>query len=335
MRLMYNPNDPHHTSGSSSQSGWNPWSTGSPSNRHLQEQQPDYVESWFGFCRERIDAQILIEAVISGKINPICDLPPGCSAPNVRSGSVIVFQEGATQTLRVRWRDSKQWSSSKVSNSFLLYREVIPTTQAIATGSTTNSPPRYNERHNPLYTATSVRPNTKLVPGGLAKRTISLIGSNGAKYRVINYFYPGHVDSDNSGGGSGSNGGRGSRSRSTGVLGIPSEMAEFRDIYEMLTASKTGEDGGSGSIQPVAAAASAAAQRNPPRRLNSNRQELHEGALLDNQAIHMANERHGSAGGCPCGGLYGRTPFDYSYRFNDERIWTGEYIVLAPIRDLA
>ncbi|ORY53636.1 hypothetical protein BCR33DRAFT_761012 [Rhizoclosmatium globosum] len=163
----------------------------------------EYMESYFGFCRDKIDAQLLCEAVIAGIIQPIADLPAGCSAPKVRSGSVIVFPENASQTMRVRWRDSKQWSSSKVSGSYLLYRQVVPTSQSLS-----NTVP---ERPNP-YQATSTRPNTKLVPNGLAKRTISLTGSNGAKFRVISYFVPDHVDS----------------------LPVPSEMTEFRELMDRI-----------------------------------------------------------------------------------------------------
>ncbi|KAJ3243179.1 hypothetical protein HDU77_010513, partial [Chytriomyces hyalinus] len=37
---------------------------------------------------------------------------------------------------------------------------------------------------------TVLRPQTRFVPNGLAKRTITLTGSNGLRYRVISYFYP-------------------------------------------------------------------------------------------------------------------------------------------------
>ncbi|KAJ3020223.1 UNVERIFIED_CONTAM: hypothetical protein HDU68_010277 [Siphonaria sp. JEL0065] len=270
----------------------------------------EYIESFFGFCREKLDAQILIEAVIAGQIKPVLDLPPGCTTPNVRSGSVIVFQEGATQTLRVRWRDSKQWSSSKVSNQFLLYREVVASNQPLPQST------RHTERKTSFYYATSVRPNTKLVPGGLAKRAISLVGSNGAKFRVISYFYP--VDVEGSDG----------RNEERGVLDIPSEMPEFREILSGLMGGDSRNDGA------FVVRALPPKQRNSPlarenktnasKNLSTQVQELELSVL----GVKVA-DTNGSRN-CKCGGLSGRTPFD-DYRWNDERVWRGESLRLAPI----
>ncbi|KAJ3061730.1 hypothetical protein HDU98_002371 [Podochytrium sp. JEL0797] len=40
----------------------------------------------------------------------------------------------------------------------------------------------------------SIRGDTRFIPNGLAKRAINVTGSNGLQYRVVNYFYPAHVE---------------------------------------------------------------------------------------------------------------------------------------------
>ncbi|TPX67976.1 hypothetical protein CcCBS67573_g07346 [Chytriomyces confervae] len=82
--------------------------------------------------------------------------------------------------------DGLNWSYSRISGSFLLYREVEPTPQ-----HSHNTPPQIPENNE--FILRSVRPNTQLIPGGLAKRTMTVEGSCGTKFRLINYFYPNHV----------------------------------------------------------------------------------------------------------------------------------------------
>ncbi|KAJ3027428.1 UNVERIFIED_CONTAM: Mitochondrial translocator assembly and maintenance protein 41 [Siphonaria sp. JEL0065] len=155
--------------------------SGKPSSRNSE-----YIETFFGFVKERYDAQLLVESTISGMLEAMHDLPVGVTTMRIRSGTCIVFAENSSQMQRMRWRDGAAWSSSKICGSFLLYREVESTTLPY-----TRIP---EPERSSLFVTSSLRPNTRLTPNGLAKRTLSLIGSDKNRYRVINYFYPSDVE---------------------------------------------------------------------------------------------------------------------------------------------
>ncbi|KAI8610019.1 hypothetical protein BC830DRAFT_784121 [Chytriomyces sp. MP71] len=138
---------------------------------------PTSIETWFGFIKDVRDAALLVESCIAGCHKPTGNLPVGMTSFPIRSGSTVVFPEGS-ESLRVRWRDGGNWSASKVHGSFLLYREV-----QLRNAMSPNIP----ERLSP-FSVTAVRRQHTLVPGGFAKRTISMTGSDRKRYRVINYF---------------------------------------------------------------------------------------------------------------------------------------------------
>ncbi|KAI8830324.1 Gti1/Pac2 family-domain-containing protein [Chytriomyces cf. hyalinus JEL632] len=144
------------------------------------------VETFYGYVKNRLDALLLIEACIAGSLYPLNVIPADLSQMNIRSGTVLVFAENNHHSMMVRWRDGERWSPSRIHGQFLLYREVASTR---------------NTQHSPLTTAetctrfstSGARPNTRLVPNGFAKRTITLTGSDTKRYRVISYFYPSDV----------------------------------------------------------------------------------------------------------------------------------------------
>ncbi|KAJ3286819.1 hypothetical protein HDU79_006186 [Rhizoclosmatium sp. JEL0117] len=157
---------------------------------------PSLIENIFHtrrFVKDVNDAALLIEACVAGELQTMQDLPYGMTALPIRSGSVIVFAENSSKSLRVRWRDGALWSCSRICGPFLLYREVVCTKDA-AGNPIPKAVSSVKEKKSP-FTVSSVRANSRLVPCGLAKRTISLNGSDGNKYRVISYFYPQDVSS--------------------------------------------------------------------------------------------------------------------------------------------
>ncbi|KAI8610828.1 hypothetical protein BC830DRAFT_1143949 [Chytriomyces sp. MP71] len=151
----------------------------SPNMQFNSPQRPSDLETFVGFIKDASDARLLVEAVVAGVCKPVLDLPIGMTSFPLRSGSIVVFPEGSQETLRVRWRDGATWSSSKVNGAFLLYRQVEP--------KSSNSPPVKVDKSS-LFAVTAVRAQHQLVLNGFAKRTISVVGSNGQRYRVINYF---------------------------------------------------------------------------------------------------------------------------------------------------
>ncbi|KAJ3391809.1 hypothetical protein HDU80_010980, partial [Chytriomyces hyalinus] len=151
------------------------------------------LETFHGFIKDTLDAQLLVESCIAHSHNPVLDLPVGMASFPLRSGTVIVFPEGSQETLRVRWRDGCNWSSSKVNGPFLLYRETeikSPASNPTLVKQQQQQQQQQTKREKPagLFTVTSLRANTQLVPNGFAKRTISILGSNNRKYRVVSYF---------------------------------------------------------------------------------------------------------------------------------------------------
>ncbi|KAJ3132165.1 hypothetical protein HK100_005597 [Physocladia obscura] len=107
------------------------------------------------------------------------------------------------------------WTTSKLNEGFLLYRETEPLPEEF-------SSPQFPIETVPLFTAGSLKANTQLIPDGMAKRTISLTGSDGNRYRVISYFYPTDVEShyDN-------NRNEGQLQKRKSFLKTPTEIPEF------------------------------------------------------------------------------------------------------------
>ncbi|ORY48500.1 hypothetical protein BCR33DRAFT_714268 [Rhizoclosmatium globosum] len=179
-------------------------------------------ESWFGFVKDKQDANLLVEAVIAGAIRPLKIVPADAK---LRSGSVIVFAESGGNTQLTRWRDGSSWSPSRIHGDFLLYREVESTKKAAAVSSP-SSVQTLNAKCR--FATTSFRPNTRLVAQGFAKRTITIVGSDGVKYRVISYFFPHDVAMHYGESAVGSSCGVDSRRLADGeVLQTPSECGFF------------------------------------------------------------------------------------------------------------
>ncbi|KAI9344592.1 Gti1/Pac2 family-domain-containing protein [Obelidium mucronatum] len=145
---------------------------------------PYFYETFRGFVKTKRDAQILIEACVAGHLSPLNSFPVDMSRMQIKSGTVIVFAEHSNSTQMMRWRDGGKWSPSRINQDFLLYREV----EAVKPGD--GPVVAVQNEIMPQFVNPITRPNTRLVPNGFAKRTITLTGSDGKEYRVISYFYP-------------------------------------------------------------------------------------------------------------------------------------------------
>ncbi|KAI8608038.1 Gti1/Pac2 family-domain-containing protein [Chytriomyces sp. MP71] len=144
------------------------------------KQSRRFTETFRGFVKDPLDAQLLIEACIEGILQPLNIVPMSLSDLSIRSGTVLVFAENSNLGQMVRWRDGCRWSASRLQGPFLLYREVEA-----------NSGPQPTAMERDIrFCNTVVRGKTRFVPNGLAKRTLTLSGSDGNRYRVISYFYP-------------------------------------------------------------------------------------------------------------------------------------------------
>ncbi|KAI8612655.1 Gti1/Pac2 family-domain-containing protein [Chytriomyces sp. MP71] len=173
-------------------------------------------ETYFGFLETAADADLIVEAVVAGRLLAVSAMPLVGSGISVRSGSICVYQDRAEQSQQIRWRDAFCWSASRMNGHFLLYREIEPSEKQLkktvaghhpysrqrdasnpSAGLVSATPPPHSgTRHCKinLFSTSSLRKGTRLVPNGFAKRTILVTGSNGIKYRCVSYFYPSDVE---------------------------------------------------------------------------------------------------------------------------------------------
>ncbi|KAI8844342.1 gluconate transport inducer 1/Pac2 [Chytriomyces cf. hyalinus JEL632] len=149
------------------------------------------IETFYGHIKTIQDAEICLEACIHGRLPLITHMPVVLTGLCIRSGSVIVFPENANNIQLNRWRDGGRWSASRICGNFLLYREIEPTIKGAQQRQSTLLPKTpYSRRgtleKSSLFTTLSLRKDTTLVPNGLAKRTITLVGSGeGGLPRIV------------------------------------------------------------------------------------------------------------------------------------------------------
>ncbi|KAJ3281771.1 hypothetical protein HDU79_010507 [Rhizoclosmatium sp. JEL0117] len=146
-------------------------------------------ETFYGFVKDRYDAMLLVQACVNGDLQPIT-LPFNSMCLRIRSGAVVVtVQKNDNQSYCFRWRDSLHWSASKLTDHFMLYRQVLHTS-----GKSANRPKPYQPNKHCRFHNGSLRGKSELIDGGLVKRSIGFEGSDGLYYRVTSYFYAAHVE---------------------------------------------------------------------------------------------------------------------------------------------
>ncbi|KAF5027476.1 hypothetical protein F66182_401 [Fusarium sp. NRRL 66182] len=76
-----------------------------------------------GYLETTLDAAIVFEACLSGRINHVPRRPHDRERQDlIKSGNVFVYEEHASGIKR--WTDSVSWSPSRILGNFLLYREL-------------------------------------------------------------------------------------------------------------------------------------------------------------------------------------------------------------------
>ncbi|KAG0030568.1 hypothetical protein BGZ82_007393 [Podila clonocystis] len=117
----------------------------------------DHMETYFGLIKTPQDALVIFE----GKLSDI-------ERQSVRSGSVYCFDE--REAGMRRWTDGKSWSPSRVTGSFLTYRELEEAVPSLAGKN--------------IYR-----------PDGLLKQSFSITTSENQKLHLISYFTNDDVNS--------------------------------------------------------------------------------------------------------------------------------------------
>src|SRR5436305_2188385 len=80
------------------------------------------METYYGYVKSPQDAILLFEACRMGFLSRIQRRLSEKERASIRSGSVFVWDE--REAGMRRWTDGKSWSASRVSGSFLTYREM-------------------------------------------------------------------------------------------------------------------------------------------------------------------------------------------------------------------
>ncbi|KAI8842612.1 Gti1/Pac2 family-domain-containing protein [Chytriomyces cf. hyalinus JEL632] len=153
-------------------------------------------ETYFGFIATLEDALLVIEGTINGCLPHFAGTASELNHIPVRSGTVIVVAESSANVRR--WKDGIPWSPSRAFGPFLLYRQI-----ELETSATSSSIPhakysarRFNSNHaglEPNYTQKTLKPGTRIAPNGLTKRTITLVGSDGGRHRLVSYYEPNDI----------------------------------------------------------------------------------------------------------------------------------------------
>ncbi|KAI8845066.1 Gti1/Pac2 family-domain-containing protein [Chytriomyces cf. hyalinus JEL632] len=140
--------------------------------------------TYYGRIESPMDASLVIEACIKGILKEMSGVAEA-STIDIRPGTVLVIHErgGSIQ----RWRDGHQWSPSRISGNFLIYREVERLNVKDMIPSTEDS--HRKSALAPINGSKQTKPKMySILPEGLTKKTISLIGSDRQTYRVISYY---------------------------------------------------------------------------------------------------------------------------------------------------
>lgn len=87
------------------------------------------VPTWHGHVASTLDALVLFESALSGRIDRIRRRPYNRERQEIiKSGSVFIYEEHATGIKR--WTDGLSWSPSRILGNFLIYRELDNTFEA-------------------------------------------------------------------------------------------------------------------------------------------------------------------------------------------------------------
>lgn len=151
------------------------------------------METYNGHVRTPADAIILFEACRLGLLPRVQRRLSEKERQSIKSGSVFVWDE--REAGMRRWTDGKSWSASRVSGSFLTYREMegkrggngfAPTAAATRAGKTPDST---RGSDSDLEMGGEDGPDGyRYKPDGLMKQSFSITTSTGQHLHLISYY---------------------------------------------------------------------------------------------------------------------------------------------------
>lgn len=139
------------------------------------------METYYGHVRTPGDAILLFEACRIGLLPRVQRRLSEKERLSIKSGSVFVWDE--REAGMRRWTDGKSWSASRVSGSFLTYREM----EGKRGGSTFGAAPKAPAAKD--HDGSDDGPDGyRYKPDGLIKQSFSITTSNGQHLHLISYF---------------------------------------------------------------------------------------------------------------------------------------------------
>lgn len=124
------------------------------------------METYFGHIKTPQDALVIFEACRLGQLRRIQRRLSAKEGLQIKSGAVFAWDE--SEAGMRRWTDGRTWSPSRVSGSFLTYRELA-----------TKRRPRRTSKTTPIYTYKT---------NGLIKQSFSICTAANQKLHLISYY---------------------------------------------------------------------------------------------------------------------------------------------------
>lgn len=146
------------------------------------------METYHGHVRTPNDAILLFEACRIGLLPRVQRRLSEKERQQIKSGSVFVWDE--REAGMRRWTDGKSWSASRVSGSFLTYREM----EGKRGGTNLSQPaPKRASGRSPDGSATGDSEGEgpdgyRYKPDGLMKQSFSITTSSGQHLHLISYY---------------------------------------------------------------------------------------------------------------------------------------------------
>ncbi|KAJ5773583.1 hypothetical protein N7457_008479 [Penicillium paradoxum] len=158
------------------------------------------METYYGHVRTPADAIILFEACRIGLLPRVQRRLSEKERQSIRSGSVFVWDE--REAGMRRWTDGKSWSASRVSGSFLTYREMEGKRGggSVSQGSVSRGgkTPESRGSDDDRADGTDEGPDGyRYKPDGLMKQSFSITTSNGQHLHLISYYSRSHPSAAN------------------------------------------------------------------------------------------------------------------------------------------
>ena len=160
------------------------------------------METYNGHVRTPADAILLFEACRLGLLPRVQRRLSEKERQSIKSGSVFVWDE--REAGMRRWTDGKSWSASRVSGSFLTYREMegkrcgnsfAPPVPGLRAGKTPDSTRGSDSDLELAGAGEDSQDGYRYKPDGLMKQSFSITTSAGNHLHLISYYSRSHQNS--------------------------------------------------------------------------------------------------------------------------------------------